>query len=166
MNGFDYGNGTHLAKGYENLMYRLDSLAVTGPSRRPVAGPQLRLRSCGEIRVITRELPSGAEPHVFEYDPMDRLSSWTKPGRSQELTYDANGNRQSLADDARSRTTPTIRWPGTSSRAARVRRAWCTTPIWSATSPAGARRASCMTSTTGWARWRTGAFRRRVHLQH
>ena len=43
-------------------------------------------------------LPGGTEPHVFEYDLMNRLSSWTKPGSSQDLIYDANGNRQSLSD--------------------------------------------------------------------
>jgi len=53
----------------------------------------------GNIHGITRDVPGGAEPHIFEYDLTNRLASWTKPGRSQELTYDENGNRQSFSDD-------------------------------------------------------------------
>ncbi len=99
LSGLDYGNGTHLAKDYENLMYRLDSLAVTGPAGSPLPARSYDYDPAGNIHAITRDLPGGAEPHIFEYDLMDRLSNWTSPGRSQELTYDANGNRQSLIDD-------------------------------------------------------------------
>lgn len=99
MNGLGYGNGMRLERSYENLMYRLDSLAVTGPSGSPLPARGYDYDPAGNIRGITQELPDGAETHVFEYDPMNRLLSWTTPGRSQELTYDANGNRQSFSED-------------------------------------------------------------------
>jgi len=48
LNGLDYGNGIHLAKGYENLMYGWIHSAVTG-SAETRCHPQLRLRYCGNI---------------------------------------------------------------------------------------------------------------------
>ena len=80
-------------------MYRLDSLSVTGslgsvlPTRRYDYDP------AGNIHAITSELPGGDEPHIHEYDLMDRMSSWTTPAHLQEFTYDANGNRQSQEND-------------------------------------------------------------------
>ncbi|MHB8835966.1 MAG: InlB B-repeat-containing protein [Candidatus Methylomirabilia bacterium] len=99
MNGLDYGNGMRLARGYENLRYRLGSLAVTGPFGNPLPPRSYDYDPAGNIRGITRDLPDGPEPHLFEYDPMNRLSSWTSPGRSQAWAYDANGNRQSFSED-------------------------------------------------------------------
>jgi len=101
LSGLDYGNGTHLARGYESLMYRLDSLAVTGPFGSPLSARSYDYDPAGNIRGMTLDLPGGAEPHLYEYDLMNRLSSWTNSVRSQELTYDANGNRQSFSDDGR-----------------------------------------------------------------
>ena len=139
MAGLDYGNGMHLARDYENLMYRLDSLAVTGPSGSPLPARSYDYDPSGNIRGITRDLPDGAEPHAFGYDLMNRLSRWNKPGRSQELTYDANGNRQSLSDDGQVTDysyDPVARNILASSTGARV---WFSAPTCSATPPAGVR---------------------------
>ncbi len=99
MAGFDYGNGMHHVRGYENLTYRLDSLAVTGPFKKLLSASSYQYDSAGNINGITRDLPDGVEQHNFEYDLMNRLLGWTKPGRSEEWTYDANGNRQSFSKD-------------------------------------------------------------------
>ena len=99
MSRLDYGNGTAAGGGYENLMYRLDSLAVTGPFGNPLPTRSYDYDPSGNI---TRDHPRFAgwcRAARFRVRSLDRLSSWITPGRTQELTYDANGNRQSLSAD-------------------------------------------------------------------
>lgn len=90
---FDYGNGTHVSRVFEDQSYRLSSLAVTNPTVLPE-----RVYTYSPAGNIVNVARAGGQSHDFEYDPLDRLTSWQKPDRWQEFVYDENGNRESFTD--------------------------------------------------------------------
>ncbi len=96
LDGLGYGNQAHLDRP-RDLDYRLESLAVTHANGDPLPVRGYAYYPTGSVQTISR---AGVPRDDFDYDLMDRLQGWTRPGGSQSYTYDANGNRQSLDDNS------------------------------------------------------------------
>lgn len=94
-----YGNGTRLIHEYENLAYRLQSVGLNDAVGGNIRAQDYNYDPAGNVDVLTKRLPTGDIGHLLDYDILDHLTGWSKPGRAQTITYDLNGNRQTFADE-------------------------------------------------------------------